>query len=332
MIVRIALIAAALTLGASACSRAGATTVSTLAEIQAAWKAAHDGDTIVLAKGATILDFRPTGRTFSKRVTIDTTPGTIGGWYGGHGGGVNLKVGKVIPGNKYPLGIRFDSMNDLTIDGTRSDFEGPSTIPGSAIQVLSGKNIAIIAPKVRGFMNGVALSKVDTFVIAYGDFSGMGADGVDYANSQNGHIHHNYAHDGNHVPSKHPDGFQGWSGPKAAQTRDIEIDHNRVGAGFQGITFFNHPNAGQQGVTNLNIHDNTVIGSYPQGIAVTDGDMVTIENNQVSTIPGSQFQTTINLKNCTNVSRYNNHVVPYLRWKGLTDPRRPADRQRGRER
>jgi hypothetical protein len=139
------------------------------------------------------------------------------------------------------------------------------------------------------------------------------SDGIDIFGSHGVVASYNHCRDTRPAPGAHPDCVQMWSVKGNPVQSDIELSFNTAVGATQGLTSFNADNGG---LLRARIVNNRVDVSYPQGIACYACRDSDIRNNDVTTSPGAQWRTTINVVGGKDVRTGGNRIGPRVTsWK-----------------
>ena len=126
--------------------------------------------------------------------------------------------------------------------------------------------------------------------------TGLSVDGIDISSSQRVKVTYSSC-TAFKTGTAHPDCVQGWSRPGKI-TSDVLIDRNTMDSqNTQGIFFGNHVRNGVDdgGFDRVTITNNTIRGSYPNGIAVAACRGCVVTDNKAVTMLGSKYKVGINL-------------------------------------
>ena len=283
-----------------------ATVTATASTIKAVFAAAHSGDTIKLTGSfaATAL----TNRSFAPPLVIDATAAV------------------------FTDTLSLYSLTNVTITG--GHFGSASRLVGSAVRVVGGSGIKLLSPIVVGNRttgHGIDFSGTSNVTVDNGSFTGLRAgvalsgvtgatlsrnrslhassDGFDIADSHQVVVSANSCSGTAISAGAHPDCVQLWSVLGHAVQSDIQVIDNIATGATQGFTSFD-PDKG--GGLRISILRNRVDTSYPQGIACYACVDSIIEGNIVTTQPGSQWQTRINIVGGSNNLVEGNSVADYV--------------------
>lgn len=167
---------------------------------------------------------------------------------------------------------------------------------GYAAQVQASKDVTFYKSAFVKSKRGLVIDRSQRVKVSHSRFSGMIIDGVNIASSQHVTVS-NVVCDGFTTGEAHPDCVQGWSRPGGI-TSDILVEKVTLnGAGVQGIFFGNHVRNGVNdgGYDRIVIRNNSITGSYPQGIGLYECRNCEVAGNRVVTLPGSKHRVSINI-------------------------------------
>ena len=265
-LLRAALSAALLT---SACADHAATVTANPGNAQSVITAARGGDRITLAAG----NYEPIvvkNQQWDKPVTVDATAAQL-------------------------QSVTFVSVANLVWRG--GDFNGSDSLPYGFV-VRTSTDVSFEGARVSHYMRtGLAFDRITGGRIAHNSFSDMGSDGMDVALSRRILIDGNTCSAFVPLPGAHPDCIQSWSRPSDPPTADLTIVRNTMDGSMQGISLFNHVRDGVDdgGFDRIVIARNKVHVSYPNGIAAYDCRDCVVRDNDVDTVPGSGYKTSVRL-------------------------------------
>ena len=283
---------------------AGTTTVVTPQTLDAAFASAKAGDTLKLVGtfGAEWL----ANRSFNGLLTIDATAAKF-----------TDKFQLENVSNVVFVGGSFDLSNDpawtkgILIDGGKNVYVDRINVVGSGSQwgvsVVGTANAQISDSTFAHLNSSILFGSVSSGAIGHNTITAAETDGIDIADSHFVTAGSNSCSAGAPDPGVHPDCIQLWSVAGRPLQSDNVIVNNRATGPTQGFTSFDDGG----GALRLSFIGNTVNTSYSQGIACYECVNSTIANNKVSTLPGSQFTTEINIIDGTNNLVYGNTVTPY---------------------
>lgn len=301
-------IAMALTLATGVAVPAQAATLSaTAANLVAVFASAKAGDTIKVTGtiGSTVLQ----NRSFTSTVTIDATNAVfsdtltlknlskvtfVGGTFGSTTAA--MRTGRAV-------GL----YNSNNVIFSKPKFIGNSIGAAVGLTVAGSTNIGISAGHFTGSKLGIGITSSSDVRISSSRFIGMTSDGVNIADSHRVTATANLCTDT--VPSAmaHPDCIQLWSIAGNAPQSDIMLSKNTVYGATQGLTSFNSADGG--GIR-ISMIDNIITTSYPQGIACGECSDSVFTGNVLSTLPGAQWRTSMNIVGGTNNIIANNIINP----------------------
>jgi hypothetical protein len=287
-----------------------ATLPATAADVGKVLATAQSGDVVKLV-GEFPDQVRLGRRTFNPPLTIDATAATVKGlFYFSAVEGITFRGGTWAT-------IRVDNGKTITVEKAR--FAGPDQADGYGVFINGGANVRVIESAFSQYKSAVVLGKVDGFEVLKNGFDRMRSDGVNIAQSWRGRVAENIIHGTRITSEEHPDCIQMWSRPDAPPASDVVIEDNECVGNTQGFTGFNHVRNGVNdgGFDRITIRRNRVTGTYPHGIALSEGRNSTVTDNVVATYPTSRYRASINVGDafkCGNV------VKPGAGKAGITDP------------
>lgn len=224
-------------------------------------------------------------------------------------------------------GDTFTDCDNILIVG-----RGYTGATGSGLLFVRCRDVRVIDCDFEGFGRGVVFSMCTGFTVVANRFRALKIDGVNIAQSWRGVVADNDFTDPD-TGEAHPDAVQLWSRPTmrladksivpAPPTSDIVIARNRVrGMLTQGVTAFNHIRDGVDdgGFDRITITANEIAVGMPQALAIYAGRDCIVTDNRVSTLDGSDWRASINLKGCTGLLRRGNTVAAGAGKPGADDP------------
>jgi len=181
---------------------------------------------------------------------------------------------------------------------------------GYAAQVQLSKDVTFYKSAFVNSKRGLVIDRSQRVKVSYARFSEMTIDGVNIALSQQVTVL-NIVCEKFDTGEAHPDCVQGWSRPGGI-TSDVLVEKVTLnGPKVQGIFFGNHVRNGVNdgGYDRIVIRNNSITGSYPQGIGLYECRNCEVTGNRVSTLPGSKHRVSINIVG-GSVKAENNSVGP----------------------
>jgi hypothetical protein len=294
---------------------------------------------IVLAPGR-YADVRLRGRRFRPNLVIDAHAAVLADWRINDFEGLEIQGGQfalgpttISPRSQQPVEDKeavFSNVRSIKISGVefighaqQSDAEADIAYgEGYGVYVVGGGDITVENSRFEGLRIGLAMTRVDGFKVSGNSFTGMAADGMDFAQSRNGVIERNDCGGNVKREGQHPDCIQMWSRPPAAPVADIIIRQNHVTGHSQGISLFNHVRNGVDdgGFDRITIEDNDLTLGFPNGIALANGRSSIVRNNRVHTLQDAKFQTMIRIKDGKDMLRCGNVIGPGGGRAAIVDP------------
>jgi hypothetical protein len=276
---------------------------ATPADFVSVFNSAVGGDTIrVSGKFGT---FNLQNKAFSSLVTIDATGATfadsitianvsklkiIGGTYGSKTAA--LRTSRAI-------GLS----NSSDISFSRMAFVGNGT--GFGLTIAGSTNVSVSALNFNKFRLGLGVVSSEQVRISSSAFTGMSSDGVNIVDSRFVTATTNRCSGNLASPGSHPDCMQLWSIAGKPMQSDIVLTRNTVTGATQGLTSFDPDDASG---LRISITDNIINTSFPQGIACYGCVDSVFTGNKLTTLPGSQFRTSMNIIGGVNNVISNNSV------------------------
>ena len=283
---------------------AAATITVTPATFDSAVAAAKGGDTLALV--GTFGKIRIIDRDFATAVTINASRAT------------------------FTSTLTLDNVDNLTVGGGTFNIAGAPQYT-QAVAVYGGRNIAFNAPNIsgsaggegivfdgtagatvasgtfRGLQVGIVLGSVTNGVATHNTVTGAVSDGIDIANSHGVTASYNSCSAGAPGPGVHPDCVQLWSVTGQPLQSDIIVRNNRATGPTQGFTAF----ASMGGELRVQIINNSLTTSYPQGVACYECVNSTISYNSLATMAGALYLTNLTVSGGTGNSVVGNVIKPY---------------------
>lgn len=279
--------------------------------LKAVFAAAKDGDTIKAS--GTFGSVALQNRTFATRVTLDATNAvfadslTIKNVHGLY----------VLKGTFGSQTAYMRTMNGVTVTGSSkikfygNTFIGAGTIgtknaDGGMLITGSGQ-VQVSAANFSNLRTGMAVSSSTDLKLTANNFYRMTSDGIQIADSHRVLATANMCSGGIPSPLAHPDCIQLWSGLGQPVQSDITLLRNVALGVTQGFTSFN-PSWG--GGLRISMIGNIVSTSFPQGIACYNCVDSIFTDNVLTTLPGSQWRTSMNIVGGSNNYIANNSIGP----------------------
>lgn len=275
------------------------------ANLKSAFMAAKSSDTIIVTGavgGLSLLD-----RSFAKAVTIDATKATF----------TDTLMISNVDGLKF-IGGTFGSTtasmrNGRAVgvyDSSYVSFASPKVIGnglGHGISVVRSAEVVVTNGVFNDLRLGVGIISSERVRVTSGKFNRMTSDGINIADSHR--IIANYNRCTGTAPSvgAHPDCIQLWSVLGNPVQSDVELAKNYAEGATQGLTSFN---ASAGGGLRISMTDNVINTSYPQGLACYACVDSLFSGNILRTLPGSQWQTSMNIVGGSNNTIINNSIGP----------------------
>jgi hypothetical protein len=226
--------------------------------------------------------------------------------------------------------VTLTNVTNLYFGGGTFNIAGAPAYTKAAV-VYGGSNIAFAKQSVTGSAGGegIVFSGTTQASVSDGTFTGLdanivfgsvtsgsasrntivaaGSDGIDIADSHNITASYNSCSGGNPSAGAHPDCVQLWSIAGNPLESGIIVSNNSATGPTQGFTAF--PAGG--GVSRVQIVYNTVNTSYSEGVACDACVYSNISYNTLSTLPGSQYLTNLNVIGGSYNTVVGNVITPY---------------------
>ena len=271
--------------------------LATSTTFDSAFTTARAGDTIQMT--GTFDGLRLQNRSFAKTVTLDATKAT------------------------FTQALQLWSIDNMKVVGGTFKIAG-GALYSRAAAAYNGSNITFIKQTVFGSAGqyGILIDSTTNGQVSYGTFHGLRAaiqfssannglatknriyeadsDGIDIADSHFVTASYNSCSLGNPGIGVHADCIQLYSFAGKPLQSDITVAYNTATGPTQGFTSFRTGGGGLR----LHIVNNTVNTSLPQGVACYDCIDSDVSFNHVGTLPGSAYQTRLNV-----IGGSNNRVV-----------------------
>ena len=263
--------------------------------IAAVFAKAKSGDTIKLigSFGRVTLS----GRTFGVALKIDATRATFSDTLL-----IKDVSGLYITGGKYGSSTGTTSYNKAiaVYNGTNVTINKAYVIgsqAGSGIGVTSTTNVTVSNSTFDGLKSGVGFTSVTGGMITNNKSIRSSSDGFDIADSHKVTVTGNSCSGTIPGAGAHPDCVQLWSFAGNPPQSDITVTGNTATGATQGFTSFNEADGG--GIR-INISNNKINTSYPQGIACYGCIDSIFTKNVLTTLAGAKSKTNINIIHGSN--------------------------------
>ncbi|OHB27887.1 MAG: hypothetical protein A2790_14695 [Phenylobacterium sp. RIFCSPHIGHO2_01_FULL_69_31] len=287
------------------------------AGLVSALKAAQSGDVIQLAPG-TYSPFVLSGLKFDAPVTITSLdPGNpakltglnVKGSEGLEFNSLEFVVGGTVDNPFQVSGSANIGFDNLNVHGS---LDGNAQNDVAAFLIRDSKNVEVTNSEFQQLRHGVAHLNTDGLNVSDNYFHDIQTDGVRGGGSSHVVVSGNYFTNFDPVDGDHPDAIQFWTGNTSASATDIAVTGNVIvrgsGAAVQGIFFRDQVgNLPYEGVV---VSGNLVVGGMPNGIAVSGGNNVIVDNNVVVGLPDQR--SWISTGGASNVTLSNNTSTYYL--------------------
>lgn len=285
---------------------------ATPSNLNAVFAAAQGGDTINLVGTFGTSSFQ--NRNFATRVTINAAKATFtdtvtiqnvtnltvfGGIFGSKTQPMRAWRTVIIKDSNW---VKMQS-NTFLGNGATAGIDATQ-----GILVTTSSNIQVSAGTFNNFKTGIGVMSSTNVKLDNSRFNAMTSDGINIVDSRFVTATANTCSAGTPYPDAHPDCIQLWSLAGKPVQSDITLLRNIARGATQGFTSFNSDDGGGLRIQMLG---NTVATSYPQGIACYGCFNSLFSDNILSTLPGSLYQTSINIVGGANNIVTNNNVTAY---------------------
>ena len=285
-------------------SAAATTVVVTPSTLVAAFNAAQGGDTLQLVGTFGAQSLR--NRAFAQILTIDASSASFTDKFELD----NVKNVR-FSGGSFDLSGDAAWTKGILLNGGQNVYIDGVSVAGSGLQwgvsVVGTGNAQITNGTFSGLNAAVLFGSVTGGVASHNTITGAESDGIDIADSHFITASNNSCSSGLPGLGVHPDCIQLWSVSGNPLQSDITVINNRATGPTQGFTSF----SGGGGGLRLKFIGNAVNTSFSQGVACYDCIDSVIANNRVSTLPGSTYQTVINVIGGSGNAVYGNSVAAY---------------------
>ena len=298
-------------------------TVGTAAQLQTALSQAHAGDTILLQAG-TYSALSLSSLNFSTNVTItsadSTHPATLTGVVLSGCSGLsftNLDFdGSSTPANSTNYAFRILSSSNITFDHLHihGSMDGNPQDDVQVLAIKNSNNVTISNSEFEQLGIGMGYSGCTNLTITNNSFHDIRTDGIRGSQSSYVNITNNEFTNFYPVSGDHADAIQMWTTGTTAASHDINISGNLVYQGTSGYVMqgvFMRDELGTMPFKNVTIHDNVMVGTNWNAIAVIGGVDVDVANNIAAQLPGQEQNPLIRIENVVNATLENNHSDDY---------------------
>ncbi|HET6971332.1 MAG TPA: right-handed parallel beta-helix repeat-containing protein [Phenylobacterium sp.] len=264
------------------------TTVSTTAELTAALKGAHGGDTIQLASGS-YSAVAINGLHFAQDVTIT---GATGANAVVNGLDIYQSNGLTFSNLEFTatpamgaVGMNVASSQDIHFDSIRlhGSLDGDPTNDTGGLMLRESSNVSVTHSTFEQLYWGIGHSNDSGVTISGNTIHDMRMDGIRGGGSSNVTVSDNVFKSFHPVDGDHDDAIQFWTTNTTTSAHDIVVKNNVFERGdgkvVQGV-FLNNEVAGLP-YQNVTISGNLVVGGAYNGIYVKEGSNVQISDNVV---------------------------------------------------
>lgn len=178
-------------------------------------------------------------------------------------------------------------------------FAGVEPRQESAVSVFGISDVNVSAMSVNGYRNGLLMNDVEGFDLDGLSLSDLSADGVHGASIRKGRIANVTVHGTRSYGGEHPDGVQLRSVDGLPPTSDVTVEDCLFVGHINGLLATDH---GAGGFERLTIRRIKARISRTLGLGVAGARGLVMEDIDVSTLPGSERQARIVIRDCTDVT------------------------------
>ena len=283
------------------------TLTATAATLKTVFASAKAGDTIRLTGSFSAVTLA--NRRFASAVTLDARAATFIGLLA-----ITSVGGLTVLGGHYGSSTSLLSPAIRVGKSDRITFSAPVVVgnrtSGHGIDVGTSSSVTIDSGSFSGLKLGVGFIAVSGGTLSRNTSRNSTSDGFNVADSHNVLVSGNSCSGTVIAAGAHPDCVQLWSVAGHAVQSDIQISDNIATGATQGFTSFNPENGGGLRIAILR---NRVDTSYPQGIACYGCIDSRFEGNILTTQPGAQWQTSINIVGGRNNLVHGNSVGAFAK-------------------
>jgi parallel beta-helix repeat protein len=305
------------------------TTVDSAAALTAALKAAHGGDTILLAPGA-YSALTLTNLTFAQDVTISSADpnhqAVINNFTMNHVTGLSFNNVEMLStgASSSSFGFNIYNSNDVHFDHVHvhGSLDGNSANDSSGINFINASNISVTNSTLEQLHQGVGISNGSNVTITGDTVHNVSATGLVFAQVDHVTVTGNAISSIEPTPGVHPDAIQFFTTGTTAASHDIVVSNNVIelgsGSATQGIFF--RDVGGTLPYQNVHIDDNLVVGTGYGGVYIEGADGIELSGNELISNPGKTNNTFFLVQNSSNVAATNNQaeLVSFDQVTGLT--------------
>ncbi|MFA5988468.1 MAG: right-handed parallel beta-helix repeat-containing protein [Sphingomonas sp.] len=183
--------------------------------------------------------------------------------------------------------------------------------PVSAIFLRNSKQLSVTGSRFADYWNGVSHLAVTGLVVADNVFWSLRTDGVRGGGSSDVTITRNIFYNFHPAPGDHPDAVQFWIRPENGPSSNISVTRNLiVGGGEATIQGIFMRSLDGRIFSNVTISGNLLVGTLFNGIALSSGRNVSIENNFVLQAPPAK--SWIRVQDVASLSLSGNMATTFL--------------------
>jgi Ca2+-binding RTX toxin-like protein len=294
-------------------------TVNTTDQLVSALNTAQSGDTILLAPGSysainlSGVNFTGAGVTIAS--ADPNNPAKVAGVELDNSSGLTFKNLDVSLNTRTQDVFEVNNSSNIHLTGLNlHDVAGSNN---NGLLFRNSSNVSLDNSQLHDMGVGVRNVNSDHVTVSNNNFHDLEGDGIDTSGSSYVTLHGNYFTDFHVQPGDHPDAMQFWTYGTTSSAHDIEISDNTVvrGSGdiVQGIFMGNEAGIPYQ---NVEITGNKLVGTMYNGLAVQDGQHVTIANNIVEGY--TDMTSWIHVQGSSDVAIQNNQTTALVDNEGNT--------------
>lgn len=210
--------------------------------------------------------------------------------------------------------LRIDKFDNVTVRDAEFSGTKPGQNSGTGLMAVGGTDLTVYNVKAQELFYGVKVGRSVGFVGTKITGFKLGSDAVHCASVSKARVANNFVDQGNLAPDAHADGVQFYTEPGFDDCEDLTIEDNIYRGNTQGIGLF-----GPGRRKHVVIRRNSILTCQPQGIGAHKCDGLILEDNEVETMDGAEYQTRIDVHDCTDVTRERNFVAAGAGKKAETD-------------
>lgn len=293
-------------------------TVSTVAGLSVALKAAQSGDTIYLESG-NYSGLQIKSLIVDGNVTITSkdpgNPAIVTDLNITNSGGFTFKDLTFAPKEGGAFAFRVSGSKDIVFSNldVHGSLNGNPQGDSSGISILKSSNIKILGSEFHELGHAVGVGGSDGVVIDGNKFHDIQTDGVIVSDTTNIVINGNSFSSFFPAEGDHPDAIQFMTSGTTRSSENITISNNVVwrgdGQGTQGI--FMRDEVGTLAYKNVTIANNLLVGTGYHGITVSHGENLQIIGNELISYEGKTNLNWMMIKDSDFVLVQDNGAIKY---------------------